>query len=114
MLGKGGIVADGMGLGELTAMALPTLQAKPSAFCLWCWRRRTTRPQVAKRLLLVSLTLDSADWTVCPLSVVSNWEKQIHDHVSSGRLTSYTYHGANRDVASTTLLSYDVGNQILG
>jgi SNF2 family DNA or RNA helicase len=45
---------------------------------------------------------------VCPLSVLSNWEKQIRDHVVPGKLVAYTYHGANRDVTPTTLAQYDV------
>lgn len=45
---------------------------------------------------------------VCPLSVLSNWEKQINDHVAFGRLSSYTYHGAGKGVTSATLANYDV------
>jgi SWI/SNF-related matrix-associated actin-dependent regulator of chromatin subfamily A3 len=45
---------------------------------------------------------------VCPLSVLSNWQKQIQDHVVSGGLTCYTYHGDNKSVSATTLASYDV------
>jgi hypothetical protein len=45
---------------------------------------------------------------VCPLSVLSNWQKQIQDHVVNGGLTCYTYHGENKGVTATTLASYDV------
>ena len=45
---------------------------------------------------------------VCPLSVLSNWQKQIQDHVVNGGLTCYTYHGENKGVTPTTLASYDV------
>ena len=45
---------------------------------------------------------------VCPLSVIGNWEKQIKDHVVSGQLTSYTYHGASKAVTAATLQQYDV------
>lgn len=47
-------------------------------------------------------------YIVCPLSVLSNWEKQIRDHVVPGGLTSYTYHGDNKGVSAKTLGSYDV------
>ena len=46
--------------------------------------------------------------TVCPLSVLSNWEKQIHDHVAGSSLNSYTYHGDSRQVTAATLKQYDV------
>lgn len=45
---------------------------------------------------------------VCPLSVLSNWEKQIKDHVTFGGLTSYTYHGEGKGVTAITLQQYDV------
>jgi len=45
---------------------------------------------------------------VCPLSVLSNWEKQISDHIADGHLTSYTYHGSGKDVTTTSLQQYDV------
>jgi SWI/SNF-related matrix-associated actin-dependent regulator of chromatin subfamily A3 len=48
---------------------------------------------------------------VCPLSVLSNWEKQVRDHVSPGQLTMYTYHGASRNVTAKTLQDYDVSLQ---
>lgn len=46
--------------------------------------------------------------SVCPLSVLSNWEKQINDHVAQGNLTVYTYHGEAKGVTATTLSQYDV------
>ncbi|ORX35743.1 SNF2 family N-terminal domain-domain-containing protein [Kockovaella imperatae] len=85
LLGRGGIVADGMGLGK-TLTVLSLILATKSA---------TKEPSKATLI-------------VCPLSVVSNWEKQIRDHVSLGKLSSYTYHGANREVTNATLHSYDV------
>jgi hypothetical protein len=45
---------------------------------------------------------------VCPLSVLSNWQKQITDHVVNGKLSCYTYHAENKAVSATTLASYDV------
>lgn len=47
---------------------------------------------------------------VCPLSVLSNWQKQIQDHVVNGGLTCYTYHGENKGVTAATLASYDVSS----
>lgn len=49
---------------------------------------------------------------VCPLSVLSNWEKQIKDHVILGKLSSYTYHGDSKGVTAATLQSYDVSSRM--
>ncbi|KAL7421932.1 hypothetical protein Q5752_003704 [Cryptotrichosporon argae] len=87
ILGRGGIIADGMGLGKtLTTLSLVLATKKDEA----------------------APGFSGATLVVCPLSVLSNWEKQIKDHVAPGNLTSYTYHGATRDVTATTLASYDV------
>ena len=40
--------------------------------------------------------------------MLSNWEKQLRDHVAPGQLTMYTYHGASKGVTATTLKEYDV------
>lgn len=51
-----------------------------------------------------------SDLLVCPLSVLSNWEKQLRDHVAPGQLTMYTYHGASKGVSANTLKEYDVSS----
>ncbi|WWC94582.1 hypothetical protein V866_001429 [Kwoniella sp. B9012] len=81
ILGKGGIIADGMGLGKTLAMLSLVLATKKD-----------------KGPTLI----------VCPLSVLSNWEKQIGDHVAHGQMTHYTYHGASKGVTAKTLDQYDV------
>ena len=45
---------------------------------------------------------------VVPLSVMSNWEKQIEDHVQPGALTSCVYYGKTRDMSPAELKRYDV------
>ena len=45
---------------------------------------------------------------VVPLSVMSNWEKQIEDHVQPGVLTSCVYYGKTRDMSPAELKKYDV------
>jgi SWI/SNF-related matrix-associated actin-dependent regulator of chromatin subfamily A3 len=45
---------------------------------------------------------------VAPLSVLSNWEKQIEDHCVPGSLTSYVYYGTKRDINPKELQKYDV------
>ncbi|WRT66541.1 uncharacterized protein IL334_003500 [Kwoniella shivajii] len=87
VLGKGGIIADGMGLGKtLTTLSLIL----------------ATKSETA------SGAFGNATLIVCPLSVLSNWEKQIGDHVAHGQLTHYTYHGASKGVTAKTLEQYDV------
>ncbi|EEB87395.1 hypothetical protein MPER_15262, partial [Moniliophthora perniciosa FA553] len=45
---------------------------------------------------------------VVPLSVLSNWEKQIQDHCKENSLSYCTYYGASRDkLDATSLTSYD-------
>lgn len=46
--------------------------------------------------------------TVAPLSVLSNWEKQLEDHCTPGTLTSCVYYGANRGLSAEQLQEYDV------
>ncbi|WVQ99528.1 hypothetical protein IAU59_006664 [Kwoniella sp. CBS 9459] len=87
-LGRGGIIADGMGLGKtLTALSL-----------VLATKKETTGDGKSSNATLI----------VCPLSVLSNWEKQIQDHVAPGQLTCYTYHGAMKGVTVKTLEQFDV------
>lgn len=46
--------------------------------------------------------------SVCPLSVLSNWEKQIRDHVAPSQLRFYTYHGAAKGLTAKKLGGYDI------
>lgn len=43
-----------------------------------------------------------------PLSVLSNWEKQIQDHCAPGALTVCVYYGPNRSMSPQELAGYDV------
>ena len=45
---------------------------------------------------------------VVPLSVLSNWEKQIADHVKEGALTHCVYYGSGRNMSPEQLKKYDV------
>src|SRR6266568_3925723 len=46
--------------------------------------------------------------SVAPLSVLSNWEKQLEDHCAPGALTSCVYYGNNRGLSAAELQKYDV------
>ncbi|KAF7790393.1 hypothetical protein EIP86_001348 [Pleurotus ostreatoroseus] len=104
VLGRGALCADSMGLGKtLTMLSLivatkadipldhsnSTLIGTPNVPRL---RNRTKR----------------GDLLVVPLSVLSNWEKQIEDHVSSGVLSYCVYYGAGRNMSANELKKYDV------
>ena len=45
---------------------------------------------------------------VVPLSIISNWEKQIDDHCQPGSLTSCVYYGKGRELSASELMRYDV------
>ena len=45
---------------------------------------------------------------VAPLSVLSNWEKQIEEHCTPGTLSSCVYYGSNRGLSVAELQTYDV------
>jgi SWI/SNF-related matrix-associated actin-dependent regulator of chromatin subfamily A3 len=46
--------------------------------------------------------------SVVPLSVMSNWEKQIEEHCVRGVLSSCVYYGATRSMSPQELMEYDV------
>jgi len=45
---------------------------------------------------------------VCPLSVLSNWENQIEEHVAQGVLSYTVYHGDGKSVSQDQLEQTDV------
>ncbi|KZV95946.1 hypothetical protein EXIGLDRAFT_747903 [Exidia glandulosa HHB12029] len=86
VLGRGGLIADAMGLGKtLTILALVlATKGEPKG------------------------QYSGATLVVCPLSVLSNWEKQTDDHVQHGKLKFITYYGSGRDASVETLEKADV------
>jgi len=45
---------------------------------------------------------------VAPLSVLSNWEKQIDDHCEKHALSYFVYYGSKRDIDPKELQKFDV------
>jgi len=45
---------------------------------------------------------------VAPLSVLSNWEKQIIDHCTTGALSVCVYYNTNRSLSAAQLAKFDV------
>src|SRR5579871_238240 len=56
---------------------------------------------------VVPLKCTKATLIVAPLSTVSNWEEQLATHVQPGILSTYVYHGANREGSIDRLSEYD-------
>jgi SWI/SNF-related matrix-associated actin-dependent regulator of chromatin subfamily A3 len=46
--------------------------------------------------------------SVVPLSVISNWEKQVEEHCVRGVLSSCVYYGATRSMSPQELMQYDI------
>lgn len=45
---------------------------------------------------------------VAPLSVLSNWEKQIEEHCTPGTLSSCVYYGSSRGLSAAELQTFDI------
>ncbi|KAJ7780541.1 SNF2 family N-terminal domain-containing protein [Mycena maculata] len=86
VLGRGALCADAMVYGKTLTMLALIL---------------ATRADVSK-------DFSNSTLIVAPLSVLSNWEKQIDDHCVTGSLTYYVYYGSNRDISPRELQKYDV------
>ncbi|KZT67187.1 hypothetical protein DAEQUDRAFT_407067 [Daedalea quercina L-15889] len=86
LLGRGALCADSMGLGKTLTMLALVLATKSDM-----------PPDFSKTTLIV-----------VPLSILSNWEKQIEDHVQPGTLTSCVYYGATRSMTPEDLKQYDI------
>ncbi|KAF9565547.1 hypothetical protein CPC08DRAFT_815314 [Agrocybe pediades] len=85
-LGRGALCADAMGLGKTLTMLALILATKAQA-----------DPGFSKTTLIVS-----------PLSVLSNWEKQIKDHCTPGTVSSCVYYGSTRSLSAEELQKYDI------
>ncbi|KAH9998504.1 SNF2 family N-terminal domain-containing protein [Russula compacta] len=86
VLGRGALCGDSMGLGKTLTMIALILATK-----------NEVSPEYSKGTLIV-----------VPLSVLSNWEKQIQDHCTPGTLSSAVYYGATRDISAEELQKYDI------
>ncbi|KAJ7045638.1 SNF2 family N-terminal domain-containing protein [Mycena alexandri] len=86
ILGRGALCADAMGLGKTLTMLALILATKAD----------------------VPKDFSNSTLIVAPLSVLSNWEKQIDDHCVPGSLKYYTYYGTKRDISPKELRKFDV------
>ncbi|KAF8135787.1 SNF2 family N-terminal domain-containing protein [Boletus edulis] len=86
ILGRGALVADSMGLGKtltMISLILATKKDVPRGYC-------------------------NSTLIVVPLSVISNWEKQIEEHCVRGTLSVCLYYGAGRNMTPQQLMTRDV------
>ncbi|KAH9961307.1 SNF2 family N-terminal domain-containing protein [Russula dissimulans] len=86
VLGRGALCGDSMGLGKTLTMIALILTTK-----------NEVSPHYSKSTLIV-----------VPLSVLSNWDKQIQDHCVPNALSYAIYYGATRDMSADELQKYDV------
>ena len=56
---------------------------------------------------VLPLKCTKATLIVAPLSTVSNWEEQLTTHIKPGVLSTYIYHGTNREGSISKLAEYD-------
>jgi SWI/SNF-related matrix-associated actin-dependent regulator of chromatin subfamily A3 len=89
LLGRGAICADAMGLGKTMTMLSLIIATKSSPTG-------------------IDHDVSQATLIVVPVSVLSNWTKQIEDHCTPGTLSVYTYHGDTRSITAQQLQQYDV------
>ncbi|TFY66346.1 hypothetical protein EVG20_g4743 [Dentipellis fragilis] len=85
-LGRGALCADSMGLGKTLTMISLILATKDD-----------NSSKFSKSTLIV-----------VPLSVLSNWEKQIDDHCMPGAVSYCVYYGTGRSMSAKDLQKYDV------
>ncbi|KAF5380521.1 hypothetical protein D9615_004518 [Tricholomella constricta] len=86
LLGRGALCADAMGLGKTLTMLALILATKSDL------------PHNFSNTTLI----------VAPLSVLSNWEKQITDHCASGSLSACVYYDTTRSMSAVELAEFDV------
>ncbi|KAK2416577.1 SNF2 domain-containing protein / helicase domain-containing protein / zinc finger protein [Trifolium repens] len=89
---RGGIFADGMGLGKtLTLLSLIAFDK------MKCGKKRS-RSRVEMNSTLI----------VCPPSVISTWITQLEEHTNRGALKTYMYYGDRRTQDAEELRKYDI------
>ncbi|KAG5648541.1 hypothetical protein DXG03_003152 [Asterophora parasitica] len=86
LLGRGALCADAMGLGKTLTMLALILATKKDV------------PRDYSNTTLI----------VAPLSILSNWEKQVADHCITGSLSACIYYDATRSMSAERLATFDL------
>lgn len=103
VLGRGGILADAMGLGKtltILALVIASRQESSPGYC--------GATLIGESLALLQSNDSLQCSPVCPLSVLSNWENQITEHTAKGHLKLVIFHGDGRQERHSTLESADI------
>ena len=104
--------AAGAGAGEAaaaaaTATAPPPAKKKKNTKTAGGTVLATSQDAIGRTFSLPKADGPKTTLVVCPLSVLSNWEKQLEDH-TDGSLTSYRHHGSDRSLDAAHLERHDV------
>ncbi|KAK7378026.1 hypothetical protein VNO80_03462 [Phaseolus coccineus] len=112
---RGGVVADGMGLGKtLTLLSLIAFDKRSQMGVSKKWRTDRKSVSLEKRrrnegeCSIGSGVRTNATLVVCPPSVMSAWITQLEDHTVPGGLTTYMYYGERRTRDTEELKKYDL------
>jgi len=112
---RGGIFADGMGLGKtLTLLSLIAFDKRSQMGVSKKWR--TDRKSVSLKnrrrnegeYSLGTGVKTKATLVVCPPSVMSAWITQLEDHTVTGALKTYLYYGEKRTEDTEELKKHDL------
>lgn len=102
-----GLNSDDMGLGKTLTMIALILATKNDVS-----NDYSKSTLVGTRIyLLCFLDCNSrsrVSHSVVPLSIMSNWEKQLKDHCTPGSISSCVYYGAGRSMTAADLQRHDV------
>ncbi|XP_022098307.1 transcription termination factor 2-like [Acanthaster planci] len=97
----GGILADDMGLGKTLTMI---------SLALWQKQHSAAPPEKAEDSKTgdKGFITSQATLVVCPASLMSQWQKEVEQRCAPGLLTTYLYHGTNRERSARRLAKYDM------
>lgn len=99
----GGLLADVMGLGKTIEILALLASTKEDAQAFGEEKMIRKNAGEAGLVLNTKSTL-----LVSPLSAVKNWEDQTKEHLETGALTYYVYHGTSRTQNVYELSKYDI------
>ncbi|KAF8520324.1 SNF2 family N-terminal domain-containing protein [Hysterangium stoloniferum] len=86
VLGRGGLMADAMGLGKTLTMLSLTVATKKD----------------------IPTEFSNTTLIVVPLSVLSNWKTQISEHFTPNTLTYHVYYEVGRNISAEQLSKFDI------
>jgi SWI/SNF-related matrix-associated actin-dependent regulator of chromatin subfamily A3 len=120
-LGRGGLMADAMGLGMGGFQCRDTLYSSPfpgktlSMISLVVATLKEKPIEHSNSTLIGMLIIPRYVWLaqryillVAPVSVLRTWEAQVSEHCADGLLKVFTYYDKNREIVASQLQKYDI------